>query len=92
MTPRRREAGLRWVLGVTAAVGGVLAVGLSALSAEIYEAVLERDGLAVLDQPVLDLAVSMRSPWLEEAVTRFTDLGADPAARRVTRDTGVVIA
>jgi undecaprenyl-diphosphatase len=76
MTPRRRDPALWWVLGLTAAVGGVLAVGLTALSAEIYDAVLERDGLAVLDEPVLDIVVSMRSPWLEEAVTRFTDLGA----------------
>jgi undecaprenyl-diphosphatase len=65
----------RWVLVLTAAVGGVAAVTLTAISAEVYEAVAESDGVAGLDRPVLDQAVAWRSPGLNDAVTRFTDLG-----------------
>ncbi|WP_076262796.1 phosphatase PAP2 family protein [Intrasporangium flavum] len=41
----------------------------------VYEAVVGRDGVTVVDQPVLDAAVSMRSPGLDSAVTAFTDVG-----------------
>jgi membrane-associated phospholipid phosphatase len=70
-----RWTAARWVLVGTAAVGGVLAVVLTSVSAEVYEAVTENDGVAGLDQPVLDQAVQWRSPGLNEAVTAFTDVG-----------------
>jgi undecaprenyl-diphosphatase len=70
-----RWTAARWVLVVTAAIGGVLVVLLTAVSAEVYEAVAENDGVAVLDQPVLEQAVRWRSPGLNEAVTAFTDIG-----------------
>ena len=41
----------------------------------VYEAVVGRDGITVVDQPVLDAAVSLRSPGLDSAVTAFTDVG-----------------
>jgi undecaprenyl-diphosphatase len=41
----------------------------------LYEGVVGRDGLTVVDQPVLDTAVSLRSPGLDSAVTAFTDVG-----------------
>jgi len=56
-------------------VGVVIAVVLTAASAEVYESVVESDGVAGLDQPVLDQAVQWRSPGLNEAVTWFTDVG-----------------
>jgi undecaprenyl-diphosphatase len=70
-----RWSAARWVLVLTAAVGGVVAVVLTAASAEVYESVAESDGVAGLDQPVLDQAVQWRSPGLNEAVTWFTDVG-----------------
>lgn len=41
----------------------------------VYEGVVGRDGLTAVDQPVLDTAVSLRSPGLDSAVTGFTDVG-----------------
>lgn len=70
-----RWTAARWVLVVTAVVGGVLAVLLTTASAEVYDAVTENDGVAGLDQPVLDQAVQWRSPGLDTAVTAFTDVG-----------------
>jgi len=65
----------RGVLVTTALVGGVLAVLLTSASAEVYDAVTENDGVAGLDQPVLEQAVQWRSPGLDTAVTAFTDVG-----------------
>jgi undecaprenyl-diphosphatase len=70
-----RWTAARWVLVVTAAIGGVLVVLLTSVSAEVYEAVTENDGVAGLDQPVLEQAARWRSPGLNEAVTAFTDIG-----------------
>jgi undecaprenyl-diphosphatase len=77
----RRAVGLtRWsaahlVLLLTAVVGGALAVALTAVAAEVYDAVTEADGIAGLDQPVLDQAIAWRSPGLDHAVTLYTDVG-----------------
>lgn len=73
-------AGARWmgshgVLAVTAAVGLAVAVIATWGFGEVYESVVEQDDLAAVDRPVLDLAVSWRSPGLDAAVTAFTDLG-----------------
>lgn len=70
-----RWTAARWVLVVTAVVGGVLAVLLTVASAGVYDAVTENDGVAGLDQPVLDQAVRWRTPGLDTAVTAFTDVG-----------------
>jgi undecaprenyl-diphosphatase len=77
----RRASGVaRWsaahvVLVVTAVVGGAAAVVLTAAAAEVYDAVTEADGIAGLDQPVLDQAIAWRSPGLDHAITLFTDVG-----------------
>ncbi|WP_457252353.1 phosphatase PAP2 family protein [Pedococcus sp. P5_B7] len=63
------------VLVVTALVGGAVAVALTAVAAEVYDAVTEADGIAGLDQPVLDQAIAWRSPGLAHAVTLYTDVG-----------------
>lgn len=63
------------VLLATAVVGGVVAVGLTAGAAEVYESIAESDGVAGLDQPVLERAIALRSPGLDTWVTRFTGLG-----------------
>jgi membrane-associated phospholipid phosphatase len=41
----------------------------------VYEGVVGSDGLTVVDQPVLDAAITLRSPGLDSAVTAFTDVG-----------------
>ena len=46
------------------------------LSAVLYESVVERDGMAALDRPVLDWMVDQRSPTLDTWVTHYTDLGS----------------
>jgi undecaprenyl-diphosphatase len=70
----------RWSLAnlalvVTVLVGGGVVLAATALAAEVYDAVVESEGLAGLDQPVLDAAVRSRTPTSEVWVTHFTDLG-----------------
>ncbi|MDR6862077.1 phosphatase PAP2 family protein [Phycicoccus sp. 3266] len=64
-----------WVLVVTALVGLALTAALTTLAEDVYESVVEADGVAVLDQPALDQAVAWRSPGLDRAVTAYTDVG-----------------
>ena len=63
------------VLVLTAAVGGVLALGLTLAAGGIYDAVEEGDGVASFDRPVLQEALSLRQPALDSALTWFTHLG-----------------
>ncbi len=63
------------VLLVTLLFGLVVSVTLTAVSAEIYEAVTEGDGVAGLDRPILRWAVSARTPELTYVVTIFTNVG-----------------
>ncbi|HEX2704415.1 MAG TPA: hypothetical protein VHM65_01550, partial [Candidatus Lustribacter sp.] len=63
------------VLLTTPGAGILLAGGLAALAAGVYDAVTEGDGIAVLDRPALNAAESLRSPGLNHAVTWFTSLG-----------------
>ena len=60
---------------ITLAAGLVPAVLLTLGSAEVYESVTESEGVARLDQPLLDAALALRSPDLDTAVTAFTNLG-----------------
>jgi membrane-associated phospholipid phosphatase len=63
------------VLVLTALVGGLVVVALTSVTAEVYESVVDADGLAGLDQPILDAAVGWRSPGLDQSVTLYTDVG-----------------
>jgi hypothetical protein len=62
-------------LVLTLAVGAVLAVSLAAVFAQVYESVVEADGVAGLDHPVLDGAKTLRSPTLNLIITAYTDVG-----------------
>jgi membrane-associated phospholipid phosphatase len=62
-------------LVLTTAIGGLVVLGATMVAAEVYEAVVENDGLAALDEPVLEAAVRSRTPRSEELATHFTDLG-----------------
>ncbi|MEP6649119.1 MAG: phosphatase PAP2 family protein [Lapillicoccus sp.] len=60
---------------LTAAVGAALLTVLVASVDETYQSVQEGDGLARVDQPMLDWMVAHRSPGLDTAVTFFTNIG-----------------
>jgi membrane-associated phospholipid phosphatase len=60
---------------LTLLAGAVLAAALTAVFAEVYESVVEADGVAGLDHPVLDTAKSIRSPALDVFATAYTDVG-----------------
>jgi undecaprenyl-diphosphatase len=64
--------GSMWTL---LAVGAALALVFSWAGGEVYESVVDKGGLAAMDQPVLDAAVSARTPASMAAVTAFTNLG-----------------
>lgn len=57
------------------AVGAALVVGFSWAGGEVYESVVEHDALAALDRPVLDYAITLRTPSADAAVTLFTEVG-----------------
>jgi membrane-associated phospholipid phosphatase len=63
------------LLVITALVGGLLVVGLTAAGSEVWEAVAERDGLSGLDRPALEQAIRWRTPLTDQLVTWFTNLG-----------------
>jgi undecaprenyl-diphosphatase len=68
----------RWVLLSGLAVGLLVAALMAGGTAEVYESVVEGDGMAGLDRPVLETAVDLREPGLTTAVQFYTDLGAVP--------------
>jgi membrane-associated phospholipid phosphatase len=69
-----RWLGPHAVLVLTLLVGATAAVTLTAVTGEVYEAVVEADGVAVLDHPLLQTAIGLRTPELDTAVTGFTNL------------------
>ena len=78
--PRSLHRAGRWSVAnlafvVLAAAAGATMVGLTAVTHTVQESVADEDGISVLDQPVLDAAVDLRSPALDAAVTTFTDIG-----------------
>lgn len=71
----QRFVGRHPAIALTLAALLALALGMTAAAASIYDAVTESEGVAGLDQPVLEFAVAHRNPGLDDAVTTFTDLG-----------------
>jgi undecaprenyl-diphosphatase len=70
----------RWLgpyaaLWITLVIGGFLVVVLTLLSAEVYNSVVDQDGVSGLDKPALQLAKEYRNPGLDSAVTAFTNIG-----------------
>ena len=63
------------MLLVTAGLGVLVAGVFTVLSAQIYESVTDKGGVAGLDRPVLDWMVARRSGGLDTAVTYYTHLG-----------------
>lgn len=79
-----------WVLVLTALVGLGLTSALTATAEDVYEGVVESDGISGLDRPVLDAAVALRSPGFNRVVTVFTDLGG-PVVMPVLATVAVVV-
>ena len=63
------------LLGLTLVLGLGLVTVLTALTAEGYEAVVESEGIAGLDRPALDAAISARTSFGNDLVTTYTHLG-----------------
>ncbi|MBW8026211.1 phosphatase PAP2 family protein [Clavibacter michiganensis subsp. michiganensis] len=69
-----RELGPYAALVITLLVGLVLAFGLAAIAAQVYDNVTDADGVAGLDKPLLAFMISIRTPWLNDAATAYTDV------------------
>ncbi len=63
------------LLALTALVGALVMGLLTALSAELYDAVTEHEGIALVDKPVLMDMVALRSPGWDRVVAFFTTIG-----------------
>lgn len=70
--------GDRWgalpLLVLTLAIGIGVAVVATWAASEVYDAVREADDVAVLDRPVLDWMLTLRSPVADTLVTWWTDV------------------
>ena len=77
---------------LTLIVGGVIAVALTAVTAEVYESVAAADGVAGLDHPLLQAAMGLRSPALDTAVTAYTDVGGPIGMPVVAAATMLILA
>ena len=87
----RGYVGANAAMLTTAVLGASLFTALILVSANIYEAVANTTGVSLLDQPALDLAISLRSPAGERWVTAFTNLGATPSMVFITLTLAVVM-
>jgi len=70
-----RRVSAHGVLAVTATLGGLVVLALTAAAGGIYDAVEEGDGVAGFDRPVLAEALRLRRPGLDAGLTWFTHLG-----------------
>lgn len=57
------------------AVGAVVSATLTWVASEVYEAVADADGVALLDEPLLQAMLGWRTPWLDSVVTDYTNIG-----------------
>jgi membrane-associated phospholipid phosphatase len=76
----RAIAAARWArphgVGLITLACGLLLCGLFTVgAAQVYDEVTDVDGIAVLDQPVLEAAVAERTPTVTAVVQGYTDLG-----------------
>jgi undecaprenyl-diphosphatase len=60
---------------VTGLLGGAVFIALMVGATAIYDAVSESDGISGLDKPILNWAISVRTPTRDLWVTAFTNLG-----------------
>ena len=62
---------------ITLVVGMTLAVVLTLIAAQVYDAVTDKDGVAGLDLPVLNAAMHLRSPVLNAFTIGYTDIAGE---------------
>lgn len=70
-----RDGAARGLVALLLVIGAAVAVALTAVSEEVYDAVAAKDGVAAFDRPVLDAAIRLRTPLADHLVTWFTQLG-----------------
>lgn len=87
-----RALGPHPALILTLLAGAVIAVTLTAVSAQVYESVVEADGVAGLDHPVLDATKTVRSPALDTIVTAYTNIGGTVGMPILTLAAAIVLA
>jgi membrane-associated phospholipid phosphatase len=78
------NASPRHVLLVTAAVGAGIALLLTWIAEETYDSVKAADGLSSLDEPVLELAVSLQTPHNVAIAQFITNLGGSIGLTMIT--------
>lgn len=57
------------------AFGAAVAATMTWLASEVYEAVVQADGVARLDEPLLEAMIGGRSPALDLGATAYTNIG-----------------
>lgn len=87
-----RYVGPHRSLALLLAAALVLALAATAATAQLYEAVTEREGIAGLDGPVSRAIVSLRTPAMDTWVIRYTDLGGPATMPWLTLAVTVVVA
>lgn len=69
-----QRLGPNGILIIILGIGMAVFFALSVAAAEVYDAVTDEDGVAGLDRPMLDLAISLRSPWADATLTWYTNM------------------
>ena len=67
--------GSKQTLVLILAIGAAITATMTWLASEVYEAVVAANGVARLDQPLLETMMGWRSPWLDTFATAYTDIG-----------------
>ncbi|WP_354593882.1 phosphatase PAP2 family protein [Frigoribacterium sp. PvP054] len=71
---RRRRVRRHGTFAAVLVVGLVVMAGAAYLFSDVYAAVTDDESIALLDQPTLRLAMQARSPWLDTALTVYTNV------------------
>ncbi|SDL23331.1 phosphatase PAP2 family protein [Tessaracoccus oleiagri] len=103
-----RSAAGRWLAAVAQRIAQwigphlalVIALGIGAgfaalttwLASEVYEAVVDANGVALWDEPLLEASVALRTPITEQLVTSYTDIGGVVGMPLIAVTTMVVLA
>lgn len=69
-----RRIGPRWTVTSTLALGLLVMTVAVWLFSDVYAALTDDRSVALLDEPTLMLAMEIRSPWLDSAITGFTNV------------------
>jgi membrane-associated phospholipid phosphatase len=87
-----RRVAPHWLLALILLAGLALVGSLTAVAAEVYDAVVESDGVAALDGPALNAARAIRSGPLNALVVAYTSLGGGIGMSVLATATAVLLA